>query len=81
MYGFNIFWFPVPTDPAASSERLWQWEDRLLQLIGMLSEIVDNTTTGFVIEDTTENLATAILKLTRDECLRKSLAEASLKRA
>lgn len=48
---------------------------------GMLSEIVENNTTGFVIEDTPENLATAILKLTRDECLRKRLAEASLKRA
>jgi len=48
---------------------------------GMLSEIVENNTTGFVIEDTTENLATAILKLAKDECLRKRLAEASLKRA
>ena len=48
---------------------------------GMLPEIVDNNSTGFVIEDTPENLATAILKLTRDKGLRKRFAEGSLKRA
>ncbi len=48
---------------------------------GMLPEIVDNNITGLVIEDTPENLAEAILKLTRDENLRSELAEASLKKA
>ncbi len=48
---------------------------------GMLPEIVDNNITGLVIEDTPENLAEAILKLSRDENLRKKLAKASLKKA
>ncbi len=48
---------------------------------GMLPEIVDNNINGLVIEDTPENLADAILTLTRDENLRKKLAEASLNKA
>lgn len=48
---------------------------------GMLPEIVDNNITGLVIEDTPDNLAESILKLTRDECLRRKLGEASLNKA
>jgi glycosyltransferase involved in cell wall biosynthesis len=48
---------------------------------GMLPEIVDNNVNGLVVDDTPENLADAILKLTRDENLRKKLAEASLNEA
>ena len=48
---------------------------------GMLPEIVDNNITGLVIEDTPENLAEAILKLSRDENFRRKLAEASLNKA
>ncbi|MCP4267668.1 MAG: glycosyltransferase family 4 protein, partial [Candidatus Brocadiaceae bacterium] len=48
---------------------------------GMLPEIVDNNITGLVIEDTPENLAEAILKLSRNENLRKKLAKASLRKA
>ena len=48
---------------------------------GMLPEIVDNNINGLIIEDTPENLADAILKLTRDENLRKKLAQASLNKA
>jgi len=48
---------------------------------GMLPEIVDNNINGLVIDDTPENLAEAILLLTRDEKLRKKLAEASLNKS
>ena len=48
---------------------------------GMLPEIVDNNINGLVIDDTPENLAEAILMLTRDEKLRKKLAEASLNKS
>jgi glycosyltransferase involved in cell wall biosynthesis len=48
---------------------------------GMLPEIVDNNITGLVVDDTPENLAEAILKLARDENLRKKLAEGSLNKA
>ena len=48
---------------------------------GMLPEIVDNDITGLVIEDTPENLAEAILKLSRDDNLRRKLSEASLNKA
>lgn len=48
---------------------------------GMLPEIVDDNVTGLVINDTPENLAKAILKLAKDEGLRKRLGVASLKKA
>ncbi len=48
---------------------------------GMLPEIVDHDTTGFVIEDTPKNLAAAFLTLSKDEALRTKFAEASLKKA
>jgi glycosyltransferase involved in cell wall biosynthesis len=48
---------------------------------GMLPEIVDNNINGLIIEDTPENLADAILTLTRDENLRRKLGEASLNKA
>jgi glycosyltransferase involved in cell wall biosynthesis len=46
-----------------------------------LPEIVDDKVTGLVIDDTPENLAAAILKLVRDEGLRRKMSEASLKKA
>ncbi len=48
---------------------------------GILPEIVDDKVTGLVIDDTPENLAAAILKLVRDEGLRRKMSEASLKKA
>ena len=48
---------------------------------GMLSTIVDHNITGFVIDDTPENLATAIVKLAKDSELRSKMADASLKKA
>ena len=48
---------------------------------GMLSSIADDKVTGFVIDDTPENLATATVKLANDIELRKKMADASLKKA
>jgi glycosyltransferase involved in cell wall biosynthesis len=48
---------------------------------GILPEIVDDKVTGLVIDDTPENLAAAILKLVRDEGLRRKMSKASLKKA
>ena len=48
---------------------------------GILPEIVDDKVTGLVIDDTPENLAAAILKLVKDEGLRRKMSEASLKKA
>ncbi len=79
---FNIFLVPGSDGSCrAVREVMAMGKPVIVANRGMLSEIVDNNTTGFVIEDTPENLATAILKLAKDECLRKELAEASLKRA
>ncbi|GAX60279.1 glycosyl transferase, group 1 [Candidatus Scalindua japonica] len=47
---------------------------------GMLSSIVDNNSTGFVIDDTPENLAEATVRLATDIELRKKMAAASLKK-
>jgi len=48
---------------------------------GILPEIVDDKVTGLVIDDTPENLAAAILKLVKDEGMRREMSEASLKKA
>ncbi len=48
---------------------------------GMLPEIVDHNTTGLVIEDSAENLASAFVTLSKDTGLRTRFAEASLKKA
>jgi len=48
---------------------------------GILPEIVDDKVTGLVIDDTPENLAVAILKLVKDEGLRREMSEASLRKA
>jgi len=48
---------------------------------GMLSSIVDDKVTGFVVDDTPENLATATVKLANDIELRKKMSDASLKKA
>ncbi|MCB7129148.1 MAG: glycosyltransferase family 4 protein [Candidatus Brocadiales bacterium] len=44
---------------------------------GMLPEIVEHGRNGFVIDDTPENLAGAILKLASDSTLRRRMGEAS----
>ncbi len=48
---------------------------------GMLSTIVDDNITGFVIKDTPENLARATVRLAKDNELRVKMADASLKKA
>ncbi len=48
---------------------------------GMLSSIVDDNITGFVLDDTPENLAKATMKLAKDIELRKKMSDASLKKA
>jgi glycosyltransferase involved in cell wall biosynthesis len=48
---------------------------------GMLSSIVDDNITGFVIDDTLENLAMATVRLANDIELRTKMADASLKKA
>ncbi len=48
---------------------------------GMLSSIVDDNSTGFVIDDTPENMATTTVRLANDNELRKKMADASLKKA
>jgi glycosyltransferase involved in cell wall biosynthesis len=79
---FNIFLMPG-TDGSCRAVRevMAMGKPVIAANRGMLSEIVDNSATGLVIEDTPENLAAAILKLTKDEGLRKRFAEASLKKA
>jgi len=47
----------------------------------MLSSIVDDNITGFVIDDTPENLAMATVRLANDIELRTKMADASLKKA
>jgi len=42
---------------------------------------VDDNITGFVIDDTPENLASATVKLANDIELRKKMADASLEKA
>lgn len=42
---------------------------------GMIPEIVKNAVTGFCVDDTPENLATALLKLVRDPVLMKKMGE------
>ncbi len=46
---------------------------------GMLPEIVKDGETGFVVEDTPENLSNAIIKLATDETLRKKMGQAARK--
>jgi glycosyltransferase involved in cell wall biosynthesis len=48
---------------------------------GMLPEMVEEGVAGLVIDDTPDNLAKAILKLVKDEKLRKNMGEAAYKKA
>ena len=48
---------------------------------GMLPEIVDDGINGLLIDDTDENLASAILKLARDKDMRESMGAEARKKA
>ena len=79
---FNIFLVPG-TDGSCRAVRevMAMGKPVIAANRGMLPEIVDDNVTGLVIDDTPENLAVAILKITKDEKFRNKLAEASLKKA
>ncbi|ODS34718.1 MAG: glycosyltransferase [Candidatus Scalindua rubra] len=79
---FNIFLVPG-TDGSCRAVRevMAMGKPVIAANRGMLPEMVDDNITGLVIDDTPENLATAIIKLTKDNELRRKLTEASLKKA
>ena len=79
---FNIFLMPG-TDGSCRAVRevMAMGKPVIAADRGMLSSIVDDKVTGFVIDDTPENLATATVKLANDIELRKKMADASLKKA
>ena len=79
---FNIFLMPG-TDGSCRAVRevMAMGKPVIAADRGMLSSIVDNNITGFVIDDTPENLASATVKLANDIELRKKMADASLKKA
>jgi glycosyltransferase involved in cell wall biosynthesis len=79
---FNIFLMPG-TDGSCRAVRevMAMGKPVIAADRGMLSTIVDNNVTGFVIGDTPENLAAATVKLANDIELRKKMADAALKKA
>jgi len=79
---FNIFLMPG-TDGSCRAVRevMAKGKPVIAADRGMLSSIVDNNITGFVIDDTPENLASATVTLANDIELRKKMADASLKKA
>lgn len=79
---FNIFLMPG-TDGSCRAVRevMAMGKPVIAADRGMLSTIVDHKVTGLVIDDTPENLAEAIIKLTKDRQLRREMADASLKKA
>ena len=79
---FNIFLMPG-TDGSSRAVRevMAMGKPVIAADRGMLSTIVDHNVTGFVIDDTPENLAAATVKLANDIELRKKMADASLKKA
>jgi len=79
---FNIFLMPG-TDGSCRAVRevMAMGKPVIAADRGMLSTIVDNNVTGFVIDDTPENLAMATVRLAKDGELRKKMAEASLQKA
>ena len=79
---FNIFLMPG-TDGSSRAVRevMAMGKPVIAADRGMLSTIVDHNVTGFVIDDTPENLAAATVKLANDIELRKKMANASLKKA
>ena len=79
---FNIFLMPG-TDGSCRAVRevMAMGKPVIAADRGMLSSIVDDNITGFVIDDTPENLAKATVKLANDIDLRKKMADASLKKA
>ncbi len=79
---FNIFLMPG-TDGSCRAVRevMAMGKPVIAADRGMLSTIVDHNVTGFVIDDTPENLAAATVKLANDIELRKKMADASLKKA
>jgi glycosyltransferase involved in cell wall biosynthesis len=79
---FNIFLMPG-TDGSCRAVRevMAMGKPVIAADRGMLSTIVDHNITGFVIDDTPENLATAIVRLAKDSELRSKMADASLKKA
>ena len=79
---FNIFLMPG-TDGSCRAVRevMAMGKPVIAANRGMLSTIVDDNVTGFVIDDTPENLAMATVRLAKDSDLRKKMAEASLKKA
>jgi glycosyltransferase involved in cell wall biosynthesis len=79
---FNIFLMPG-TDGSCRAVRevMAMGKPVIAADRGMLSTIVNHNITGFVIDDTPENLATATVSLAKDSELRKRMAEASLQKA
>ncbi|MFQ5687401.1 MAG: glycosyltransferase family 4 protein [Candidatus Scalindua sp.] len=79
---FNIFLMPG-TDGSCRAVRevMAMGKPVIAANRGMLSSIVDDQITGFVIDDTPENLAMATVSLAKDIELRKRMADASLKKA
>ena len=78
---FNIFLMPG-TDGSCRAVRevMAMGKPVIAADRGMLSTIVDHNVTGFVIDDTPENLAAATVKLANDIELRKKMADAALKK-
>jgi len=79
---FNIFLMPG-TDGSCRAVRevMAMGKPVIAADRGMLSTIVDHNVTGFVIDDTPENLAAATVKLANDIELRGKMADAALKKA
>ncbi|GJQ60633.1 MAG: glycosyltransferase family 1 protein [Candidatus Scalindua sp. AMX11] len=79
---FNVFLVPGSDGSCRAVREVMAMEIPVIAANrGMLPEIVDHNTTGLVIEDTSENLATAFVTLSKDESLRKRFAKASLEKA
>ena len=79
---FNIFLMPG-TDGSCRAVRevMAMGKPVIAADRGMLSSIVDDNITGFVLDDTPENLAKATVMLANDIKLRKKMADTSLKKA
>ncbi len=79
---FNIFLMPG-TDGSCRAVRevMAMGKPVIAADRGMLSSIVDDNVTGFVIDDTPENLAKATVRLASDIELRRKMSDASLKKA
>ncbi len=75
-FDFGIFLVPGSDGSCrAVREMMAMGKPVIVAKRGILSEIVDDGVTGFVVKDTPENLAQAILKLVKDRSLINKLGE------